>query len=197
MPLPMGHTAIGLATYELSKNNNSKTNCLKLIIFLTILANLPDFDVIFGLLIKCNANAFHRGPTHSLIFALIMGFLASRAWKLSSQIPRIRFGVCFLIILSHILADFFFTSLPVSFFWPIEVSWSSGYSGWGDVLSLVFFKGFQDAGIIIGSAISIILIRLIKGHGQTLFGFKIRQKRLTSVHPEIRIFVQDQGMRKK
>ena len=197
MPLPMGHTAIGLATYELSTNNNSKINSLKLIIFLTILANLPDFDVIFGLLIKWNGNAFHRGPTHSLIFALIMGFLASRAWKLSSQIPRITFGVCFFIILSHVLADFFFTSSPVSFFWPIEVSWSSGYSGWGDVLSSVFFKGFQDAGIIIGSAISIILIRLIKGHPQTLFGFKIRQKPLTSVHPEIRIFVQDQGVRKK
>ena len=179
MPLPMGHIAVGLATYELSTNNNSKTNSLKLIIFLTILANLPDFDVIFGLLIKWNGNAFHRGPTHSLIFALIMGFLASRAWKLSSQIPRIKFGVCFLIILSHVIADFFFTSSPVSFFWPIEVSWSSGYSGWGDVLSSVFFQGFQDAGIIIGSAISIILIRLIKGHQQTLFGFKIRQKPLT------------------
>jgi membrane-bound metal-dependent hydrolase YbcI (DUF457 family) len=162
MPLPMGHTAIGLATYELSTNNNSASSRLKIIIFLTILANMPDFDVIVGLLIKWNGNAFHRGPTHSLIFALIMGFLASRAWKISSRIPRMKFGICFLIILSHILADFFFTSSPVSFFWPFEVAWSSGYSGWGDVLTSIFFKGFQDVGIIIGSAISIILVRLIR-----------------------------------
>ena len=172
MPLPMGHTAIGLATYELSTNNNSALSRLKIIIFLTILANLPDFDVIVGLLIKWNGNAFHRGPTHSLIFALIMGFLASRAWKFSSQIPRMKFGICFLIIFSHILADFFFTSSPVSFFWPFEVSWSPGYSGWGDVLTSIFFQGFQDVGIIIGSAISITFIRLIKWYRQKIFGFK-------------------------
>jgi membrane-bound metal-dependent hydrolase YbcI (DUF457 family) len=162
MPLPMGHTAIGLAACELSTNNNSTLSRLKIIIFLTILANMPDFDVIVGLLIKWNGNAFHRGPTHSLIFALIMGFLASRAWKFSSQIPRMKFEICFLIIFSHILADFFFTSSSVSFFWPFEVSWSSGYSGWGDVLTSIFFQGFQDVGIIIGSAISIILVRLIR-----------------------------------
>ena len=162
MPLPMGHTAIGLAAYELSSNNNSAHDRLKLIVFLTVLANLPDIDVIVGLLIKWNGNAFHRGPTHSLIFALIMGFLASRAWKISSQIPRVKFGICFLIVFSHILADFCFTSSPVSFFWPFEVSWSSGYSGWGDVLTSIIFRGFQDAGIIIGSAISIILVRLMR-----------------------------------
>jgi membrane-bound metal-dependent hydrolase YbcI (DUF457 family) len=162
MPLPIGHTAIGLATYELSTNNNSVLNNLKIFIFVAILANMPDFDVIVGLLIKWNGNAFHRGPTHSLIFALAMGILVSRAWKFSSQIPRMRFEICFLIILSHILADFFFTSSPISFFWPFEVSWSSGYSGWGDVLSSVFFRGYQDFQIIIGSTISIALIRFIR-----------------------------------
>ena len=70
MPLPMGHTAIGLATYELSVNNNSALNRLKIIIFLAIFTNLSDLDVIVGLIIKWNGNAFHRGPTHSLVFAL-------------------------------------------------------------------------------------------------------------------------------
>ena len=183
MPLPMGHTAIGLAAYELSSNTNSAHDRLKLIVFLTVLANLPDIDVIVGLLIKWNGNAFHRGPTHSLIFALIMGFLASRAWKISSQIPRVKFGICFLIVFSHILADFCFTSSPVSFFWPFEASWSSGYSGWGDVLTSIIFRGFQDAGIIIGSAISIILVRLMrryKGFNLTLRLQKQDDKRRTS-----------------
>ena len=108
-----------------------------------------------------------------------MGLLASRAWKFSYHIPKIKFGVCFLIIFSHVLADFFFTRSPVSFFWPFEVSWSSGYSGWGDVLNTVLFQGVQDTGIIIGSVFSIILIRLIKTHRQTIFDFKARQKPLT------------------
>jgi hypothetical protein len=91
-----------------------------------------------------------------------MGLIASRAWKFSSQIPRMKFGICFLVILSHTLADILFTSSPVSLFWPFEVSWSTGYSGWGDVFNSVFFQGFQDVGIIIGSLISIILVRLAK-----------------------------------
>lgn len=173
MPLPLGHTAIGLAAYELSTNHNSERFSLKSIIILTVLANMPDFDVVVGLLIKCNGNVFHRGPSHSIIFALIVGFLASRAWKVSSQIPRINFGVCFLIILSHVLADFFFTLSPVSFFWPFEVNWSTGYSGWGDVLNSVFFRGFQDAGIIIGSILLIICVRLIKAYRQGLSVVKI------------------------
>jgi membrane-bound metal-dependent hydrolase YbcI (DUF457 family) len=174
MPLPLGHTAIALATYELSANHYSERFSLKTIIFLTVLANMPDLDVIAGLLIKCNGNVFHRGPSHSIIFALVAGFLASRAWKVSSQIPRINFGICFLVIFSHVLADFFFTPGPVSFFWPFEVSWSSGYSGWGDVLHSVFFRGFQDASIIIGSTILIICARLIKAYRQRLSEVKIR-----------------------
>jgi membrane-bound metal-dependent hydrolase YbcI (DUF457 family) len=173
MPLPLGHTAIGLAIYELSPNHSSERFSLKTIIFLIVLANMPDFDVIAGLLIKCNGNVFHRGPSHSIIFALIAGFLVSRVWKISSQIPRIKFGICFLIILSHVLADFFFTPSPVSFLWPFEVSWSSGYSGWGDVLNSVFFRGFQDASIIIGSTVLIICVRLIKAYRQKLSWVKI------------------------
>ena len=68
--------------------------------------------------------------------------------------------------------DFFFTNSPVSFLWPFEVAWSSGYSGWGDVLTSIFFQGFQDVGIIIGSAISIIFVRLTrryKRRGLTLY----------------------------
>jgi hypothetical protein len=163
-----------LAAYELSTNHNFERFSLKTIIFLAVLANMPDFDVIVGLFIKCNGNAFHRGPSHSLIFALIAGFLASKAWKLSSHIPRINFGICFLIIFSHVLADFFFTPSRVSFFWPFEVNWSSGYSGWGDVLNSVFLRGFQDAGIIIGSTILIICVRLIKAYRQRLSEVKIR-----------------------
>ncbi len=169
MPLSMGHTALGLASYEFSSKNNDALSRLKIFIFISILANLPDLDVIVGLLFKGNGNVFHRGPSHSLAFALIMGFLISRAWRFSSLIPRLKFRVCFLIVFSHVLADFFFTASPISFFWPFEVSWSSGFSSWGDVLSSVLFKGFQDLSIIMGCVISIILTRMIRAYSSNRY----------------------------
>jgi len=174
MPLPLGHAAIGLATYELGANNDSALSRFKIFIFISILANLPDLDVIAGLLIKWNGNAFHRGPTHSLAFALMMGFVASRAWKFWPKIPRIKFGACVLIIFSHVLGDLLFTTAPVSVFWPFEVSWSLGYSGWSDVLTSILLNGFQDAGIIIGSAASIILVSSIRAYRQKPQELKIR-----------------------
>jgi len=176
MPLPLGHTAIGLAAYELGNDFNSALSRVKILVFITILANLPDIDVIVGLLLKSNGNAFHRGPTHSILFAFVISFVASKVWKISSQIPKVKYWPCFFIIFSHVLADFFFTSSPVSFFWPFKVNWISGHSGWSEVLISVVFDGFQDAKIIIGSASLIILFRLIRG-----YSFKQAQKRRNRV----------------
>jgi membrane-bound metal-dependent hydrolase YbcI (DUF457 family) len=173
MPLPLGHAAIGLTTYELGSNSNSGLNRLKIFISIVILANLPDIDVIAGLLLYGNGNAVHRGPTHSILFALVAGFLASMAWKLSYQIPKVKFGICFYMILSHVLADFFLTSSDVSFFWPFEVHWTPGHSGWGEVLTSVVFNEFQDAKIILVSAGLIILFRMSRGYFYNI-GFRRR-----------------------
>ena len=72
MPLPLGHTAIGLATYELANNYDSGLSRVKIFIFVTFLANIPDIDVFAGLLLEGNGNAFHRGPTHSILFAIVL-----------------------------------------------------------------------------------------------------------------------------
>jgi membrane-bound metal-dependent hydrolase YbcI (DUF457 family) len=161
MPLPLGHTAIGLATYELCSKNQRVPDKFILAVFIAILANLPDMDIVIGLIFKGNGNAFHRGPTHSLIFAIVMGYLASNAWRLWSQIPRMHFKNCFLLILSHIAADFFFTSSPISFFWPIELNWAAGYSGWRDIVVPVFMEAYRDAGIIVVCGVTLILSRVI------------------------------------
>jgi hypothetical protein len=163
MPLPLAHAAVGLTIHDLYSKNNSPLRCWKTAVFVAILANLPDIDVVIGLLFQGNGNAFHRGPTHSLMFALFMGLLASNAWRLCSQIPRIGFKNCSLLILSHVIADFFFTTSPVSLLWPLEVNWTAGSSGWGDVMNSVLLQPFHDAGIIIGCGVVIILNRLIRG----------------------------------
>ena len=161
MPLPIGHATIGFTAYSLFCRNGSSLGRWKAPLGILILSNLPDVDVVIGIVLQGNGNAFHRGPTHSLIFALIAGFLASRVWDLWSQWPRLSFRTCFILILSHILADAVFTSSPVSFFWPFVVNWSGGHSGLTHVVNLVLFGNYQDVTIIFGCAFLILLHRTL------------------------------------
>lgn len=155
MPFPLGHTAIGLATYTTIATSPSGAARWKALAFIVVLANLPDVDVILGLLLHGNGNLFHRGPTHSLLFALLAGYLASHAWRLGRHIPRLGFRPCFLIVFSHVLADMAFTASPVSMLWPFEVHWSVGSSGWGRVMQSVIFNSLQDVGLLLGALVYI------------------------------------------
>lgn len=160
MPLPLGHTAIGFATYEFSENKESAPYTLRTVLFIMILASLPDVDVLFGLILSGNGSAFHRGPTHSLLFAVGSGLLVSKAWKWWPFIPRISFMTGFFVVLSHVLGDMLFTASSVSLLWPIEVYWSSGHTGWKDVVASVLNRSFQDIGIILTCTVLILLRRL-------------------------------------
>lgn len=162
MPLPLGHTALGLTAYEIGAGKDTGFHHIRLFLLITFLANLPDFDMVAGLLVNGNGNLFHRGPTHSLLFALVAGFLASRAWKVIPQIPRISFVAAFLVVCSHVLGDLFFTDAPVSLFWPLELNWSNGYSNLQDIFHSVLFQGLRDMGIIVASIPLVALIRLGK-----------------------------------
>lgn len=164
MPLPLGHTAIGLATYETLQETGQHHSRWGIFIFITILANLPDVDVILGLLLQGNGNLFHRGPTHSLIFSLLAGYIASHLWRLWERIPRMRFPLCFSLVFSHVLADMLFTTAPVSLFWPFQVYWSPGFSGWGMVAHAVLFQSIRDAGIIVVCALYVLILRLLRGN---------------------------------
>lgn len=164
MPLPLGHIAIGLATHE-AASSRSALSRLTLFTAIVILSNLPDLDVLIGLLFDCNGSAFHRGPTHSLVFALGAGYLASRASAVWSRIPALSFKVCFLLILSHLAADALLTDSAVSFFWPLQVNWSSGRTDWIDVTEMVLRGNIREAWISIGSAAFIILYRAARFFG--------------------------------
>ena len=157
MPLPLGHAAIGLTTHELFPENNWASAQWKMGVFVAAMANFSDVDVLLGLVFTGNGSAFHRGPTHSLIFAAFTGFLTSNAWKLCSKMPRMGFWSSFLVILSHIMADLSLTSSSVSFFWPLEVHWAEGFTNWSDVMCSVFVKTPRDADIITASVLLILL----------------------------------------
>jgi hypothetical protein len=169
MPLPIAHSAIGFTTYSLSSANESGSGQWKALLPIFILSNLPDVDVVLGIVFHGNGNVFHRGPTHSLVFALIGGFLTSRVLKLCSQLPKFSFRICFLLILSHVVVDSVFTSSPVSFFWPTTVNWTGGYIGLRHVVDPVLLGNYQDAHIIIGCGLVILLRRTLQGFGT--FGY--------------------------
>jgi hypothetical protein len=157
MPLPLGHSTIGFTTHSLVCKEVSNLHPWRTLAAIAILSNLPDLDVLLGLLVHGNGNAFHRGPTHSLLFALVLGLGASNAWRLWSKIPRFYFTTGFLLIFSHILADMAFTSTPISFFWPLDVHWSGGHSGLSDILGEVLFGNYQDVTIIGECAVLLLL----------------------------------------
>jgi hypothetical protein len=158
MPLPLGHIAIGLATHEVGTARSAFSRW-KLFAAIVVLSNLPDVDVLIGLLFHWNGSAFHRGPTHSLLFALVFGFLASRAAAVWDRLPRLGFWTCFALILSHVAADALLSTSAVSFFWPLETNWSGGHTGWGDVVEMVLKGDAHDAWISIGAAAVIVIHR--------------------------------------
>ena len=161
MPLPLGHTAIGLATYELSANRSAFKNWHRLVL-IAICANLPDIDVLIGLLVQSDGNAFHRGPTHSLLFAIVAALLiwsANRRWL---RVPGISLMYCFLLIVSHVLADAWLTSTPVSFFWPFELNWSTGHASFTDVVHSIIFKSIGDGWILLSCGGIVVVHRLLR-----------------------------------
>lgn len=162
MPLPLGHTAIGLAAFETAGTDKDGRSRIGLLIYVAVLANLPDIDILFGLLIQGNGSAYHRGPTHSLLFALLAGYLVTWMGRRWQRIPSLSFGVNTVLIFSHITADFFFTAAPVSFLWPLELNWSTGYHGWADVLNMAVFQSLQDILLAAAAGLYIVGMRFVR-----------------------------------
>ena len=169
MPLPLGHAAIGLVTNDLLTGKSFAS--WRAALYLAVLANLPDVDVLAGLLLNGNGSAFHRGPTHSFLFAFLAGIAAANAWRIWPRIPKLGFGTCFLVILSHVLGDLLLTGSPVSFSWPLETNCSQGSTGWFATLTAVFIEFYKDAGLILACLAIVVAKRLIMEiREQRIFG---------------------------
>ena len=162
MPLPIGHTAVGLVAAETVQTTHTTGSRLAQFIFICVLANLPDIDTVFGLLIHGNGSIYHRGPTHSLLFALLAGLAASQLWRLWRRIPRFGFQLCALLVFSHVASDMLLTSAPVSLFWPLESNAISGHSGWFQVINTVMFKSVQDLGIVVAAIAYLLVFRTVR-----------------------------------
>jgi membrane-bound metal-dependent hydrolase YbcI (DUF457 family) len=162
MPLPLAHAALGLTTHELLGENQPVQSLWRKLALIGLLANLPDIDVVIGLILRGDGSVFHRGPTHSLLFALGMGWLVSRLLRRRSGTGSVSLLWCSSIILSHILADALFTSASVSWLWPLEVHWSGEHCGWLDVIDSVLLGSWSDVGLIFGAGLMILFSRVLR-----------------------------------
>jgi len=94
-------------------------------LFMT-LANLPDIDFLVGYLVASDAHAFHQGPTHCLLFAVVMGLLLGFVFRrrLGLWPATIAFT---LTIVSHDVVDVFSGPAPgfnrspgIALLWPFD-----------------------------------------------------------------------------
>lgn len=96
-----------------------------------VVAILPDFDVIgFRLGIPYGAELGHRGASHSLLFALLLGLVALAAAPKVRAPPRLAFWFVALSAASHGLTDMltnggrgvalWWPFSDVRLFWPVQ-----------------------------------------------------------------------------
>jgi len=129
MPLPIAHTGIGLACYlSLPKRDidqlNDRKNAVLLLLF-AFLANLPDLDFLPGIIVG-QPNAYHHGPSHSIVLALIAAVAVfSISYRYFHELGKVRYLLALLLVCaSHTLLDFFSkdTGHPfgVPLLWPLH-----------------------------------------------------------------------------
>ncbi len=126
MPLPVGHSLLGYATYDAVTGEERKTTWRALLL-VVVVANLPDLDFLPGFLMG-EPNRFHRHYlSHSLGAAIVVGaLLAAFFYRRRNK----KFFSCFLLFFavyfSHVVLDYFGVDrtnpLGVPMFWPLTSS---------------------------------------------------------------------------
>jgi membrane-bound metal-dependent hydrolase YbcI (DUF457 family) len=131
MASPVAHSFAGFWTFLLLTARLKVrliTACrqyLPQVVLLVLLANLADIDFLFGLATDANANALHRGFTHSLAAAFFVALAVACVWRIAGSFSRSA-TLYFLAYSSHLLIDLCtgkklgwnFTGYGVPLFWP-------------------------------------------------------------------------------
>jgi membrane-bound metal-dependent hydrolase YbcI (DUF457 family) len=121
MPFPVAHSLTGLTIASLSDRFPKKKLWLEALL-VAVLANLPDFD--FGIVWLTGEWQWHRGFSHSLTAALLVGALAC-LWYFG-KIERRSWLLYSAVVFSHPLLDLITsphgTNMGVMLFWPFSQS---------------------------------------------------------------------------
>ncbi len=127
MPSPVGHTLAGICGFVLARPYVAWHQQTRLLLASVFLTNLPDIDILPGLLLLGNPGAFHRQATHSLIVAALIGIFV--AWLVGRwRLNRLRWGIwAALVYGSHIILDMLVADqiapLGVQALWPFSLEY--------------------------------------------------------------------------
>ena len=118
MPSPIGHTLAGCAV-ALALTPPQMSQAWQAWALCVISANLADMDFIPGLLTG-DPRHFHRGPSHSLMAAVVVAALGASLLTWWSVPWLTRAGLIFLAYASHVGLDYFTPGRGVLLSWPIS-----------------------------------------------------------------------------
>jgi inner membrane protein len=117
MPLPIAHALLGASVAATIHTRANSLRYRLAIIAGAILANAPDLD--FFLVFTLHSKAWHRGFTHSLVFAGLVCLLFVITLGTRSLRDALAYGLAFA---SHGILDFLTTKLGggVELLWPFS-----------------------------------------------------------------------------
>jgi inner membrane protein len=106
MSSPIACSLAGYAVNNFFVTANKRER-LSLILLSIFMANAADLDFLPGLLVG-NPPLYHRGITHSLVFAFIFSIGIAGAYSIIRKKPFFAiFSLCFISYLTHLIIDFF------------------------------------------------------------------------------------------
>jgi inner membrane protein len=159
----LGHIAVGMAAARVYPQRTPRPRpTLAAVLFWAALSFLPDADVVgFGFGIRYEDAWGHRGATHSLAFAAMLGaligLLAPRVGR-----PAVRTGVmATLVLASHPLLDTLTDGgLGCALFWPFDLT--RYFAPWTPLpVSPIGFGYFSPYGMYVAAAESVLFAPLV------------------------------------
>lgn len=118
----LGHVAIGVVVARWRDSRPGAPPLALSMLGLSALSLLPDADfVAFMVGIPYSDPFGHRGMTHSLLFAVLVGLVVALALRLRGQPVLLDAVLATLVVASHGVLDAMTTGgLGVEFFWPLD-----------------------------------------------------------------------------
>jgi len=173
MPTPIGHALSGAVVYAVFTKGKHLLKLWKWLVVCMVFAALADIDFIPALFGRVDiANRIHRGPTHSLLFAVVVGVAAFGVMKALGKPRPVRSSVVlFFCLLSHILLDLmgkdYRPPIGVPVLWPfvarsvripVGVFLDLHKDTYAEIVSLYNVRVFAHEVMVFGSILSILVV---------------------------------------
>ena len=118
----LGHVAVGVVAARWRDSRPGAPPLALSMLGLSALSVLPDADLVAFMVGIPYANPFgHRGVTHSLLFAVLVGLVVVVALRIRGRPVLLDAALATLVVASHGVLDAMTTGgLGVEFFWPVD-----------------------------------------------------------------------------